>query len=166
MSSSNEEHEKALQKADVVASWLSEMGFPEPVKADSGNGAHLLYRIDLPNNDESTALMKRCLEVLDALFSDHLLSVDTANFNAGRIWKLYGTVSLEGDNTTDRSHRQSRIISTPHTVEVVGTDLLQRLATRIPMTPPDMKDEKNGLVLTRWVRQLMEIADRDLATAR
>jgi len=151
VSSSNEEHEKALQKADVVAAWISEMGFPDPVKADSGNGAHLLYRIDLPNDDESTALMKRCLEVLDALFSDRLVSVDMANFNAGRIWKLYGTVSRKGDNTTDRPHRQSRIIAAPHTVEVVGTDLLQLMATRIPVTPPDMKDEKSGLVLTRWL---------------
>jgi hypothetical protein len=28
------------------------------VKADSGNGAHLLYRIDLPNDKESAALIQ------------------------------------------------------------------------------------------------------------
>ena len=79
--------------------------------ADSGNGAHLLYRIDLPNDDESTDLVKGCLGVLDALFSDGSVSVDAANFNAARIWKLYGTTSKKGDNTPSRPHRHANIVS-------------------------------------------------------
>ena len=43
--------------------------------------------------------MKSRLATLDALFSDERVNVDTANFNAARIWKLYGTVSRKGDNT-------------------------------------------------------------------
>ena len=102
-----------LAKADEVARWIAGLGFPEPVRADSGNGAHLLYRIDLPNDEAATALVKSCLATLDALFSDERVTVDTANFNAARIWKLYGTVSRKGDNTPDRPHRRSRILSAP-----------------------------------------------------
>ena len=54
--------------------------------------------------------MKFCLATLDALFSDDRVTVDTANFNAARIWKLYGTVSRKGDDTPDRPHRRSRIL--------------------------------------------------------
>ena len=99
VSSTDEEHTLALAKAEEVACWIAGLGFPEPIKADSGNGAHLLYRIDLPNDEAATALVKSCLATLDALFSDERVSVDTANFNAARIWKLYGTVSRKGDNT-------------------------------------------------------------------
>ena len=113
VSSTDEEHGLALAKADEVARWIAGLGFPDPVRADSGNGAHLLYRIDLPNDEAATALVKACLATLDALFSDERVTVDTANFNAARIWKLYGTVSRKGDNTPERPHRRSRILSAP-----------------------------------------------------
>ena len=89
------------------------MGWPAPVLADSGNGAHLLYRIDLPNDDESRDLVKHCLEVLASVFNDAVAQVDIANFNAARIWKLYGTMSRKGDSTADRPHRRAAIIEAP-----------------------------------------------------
>jgi len=99
VSSTDQEHAFALEKADEIATWFASLGFPDPVRADSGNRAHLLYRIELPNDDAATTLVKSCLATLDALFSDERVNVDTANFNAARIWKLYGTVSRKGDNT-------------------------------------------------------------------
>ena len=122
----------ALTKADEVARWITGLGFPEPVRADSGNGAHLLYRIDLPNDDAALALVKGCLTTLDALFSDERVNVDTANFNAARIWKLYGTISRKGDSTPERPHRRSRILSAPDELSVVTADQLRDLAARLP----------------------------------
>ena len=132
ISSTDEEHAAALAMADEVAAWLAELGFPEPVRADSGNGAHLLYRIDLPNDAASLALVKRGLSVLDAIFSDRSVTVDAANHNAGRIWKLYGTVSRKGDSTPDRPHRRSKILSVPERLEVAGPDLLEKLGMALP----------------------------------
>lgn len=132
VSSTDEEHGLALAKADEVARWLNGLGFLDPVRADSGNGAHLLYRIDLPNDDAALALVKGCLATLDALFSDERVSVDTANFNAARIWKLYGTVSRKGDSTPERPHRRSRILSAPEELNVATTDQLRYLAARLP----------------------------------
>ena len=125
VSSTDEEHGLALAKADEVARWIAGLGFPEPVRADSGNGAHLLYRIDLPNDEAATALVKSCLATLDALFSDERVTVDTANFNAARIWKLYGTVSRKGDNTPERPHRRSRILSAPDELKVATAGTAQ-----------------------------------------
>ena len=93
VSSTDAEHDAALGAAERIAIWLTEQGFGAPIRADSGNGAHLLYRIDLPNDAEATVLIKGCLATLDALFSNEAVTVDTANHNAARIWKLYGTMS-------------------------------------------------------------------------
>ena len=154
VSSTDEEHSLALAKAEEVARWIAGLGFPEPIRADSGNGAHLLYRIDLPNDDAATALVKACLTTLDTLFSDERVSVDTANFNAARIWKLYGTVSRKGDSTPERPHRRSRIISAPDVPGVVTREQLETIIARLPTEaqatqPPKAKDK--GIDLRRWL---------------
>jgi hypothetical protein len=37
-------------------------GWPDPLAAESGNGAHLLYPLDLPNDNESRDLVKGALD--------------------------------------------------------------------------------------------------------
>ncbi|MDO9035028.1 MAG: hypothetical protein Q7U51_07485, partial [Methanoregula sp.] len=132
VSSTDEEHTLALNKAGEIARWIAALGFPDPIRADSGNGAHLLYRIDLPNDDAAKTLVKACLMTLDTLFSDERVNVDTANFNAARIWKLYGTVSRKGDSTPERPHRRSCIISAPEELKCVSPEQLQDLVARLP----------------------------------
>ncbi len=111
------------------------MGWPSPVLADSGNGAHLLYRIDLPNDDGSRDMVKHCLEVLASVFNDAVAQVDVANFNAARIWKLYGTMSRKGDSTADRPHRRSAVIEAPAEPGNVDHPMLTRLAGVLPEPP-------------------------------
>lgn len=153
VSSTNEEHQASLERAGHVASWLAEHGFPEPVKADSGNGAHLLYHIDLPNDDAATDMVKSCLSVLDALFSDSRVTIDSANSNAARIWKLYGTTSRKGDNTSERPHRKARILLAPDKIQTVDRDLLQQLAGMLPTeAPPQGKSSKPPVLdLRTWL---------------
>jgi hypothetical protein len=155
VSSTDEEHSLALAKAEEIAGWLASLGFPEPVKGDSGNGAHLLYRIDLANDEPATALVKGCLATLDTLFSDDRVLVDTANFNAGRIWKLYGTISRKGDDTKDRPHRRSRILSAPKNPAIVSSERLRDLAARLPEEPHAEPQEKpakeTGIDLRQWL---------------
>jgi len=86
--------------------------WPPGIRAFSGNGIHLLYRIALPNNDESKTLVSECLAALDQQFSTSEVHVDRANINASRIVKLWGTVARKGDNTPDRPHRRSQLWAT------------------------------------------------------
>jgi len=155
VSSTEEEHDAAIATARRVAAFLTEKGFSAPVLADSGNGAHLLYSIDLPNDDASRVLVKRCLDVLDTLFSDEKATIDTANFNAARIWKLYGTMSRKGDNTSDRPHRRSAIIDAPLIPVIIGQDVLERLAGALPKVPvaSDAGNQSAGhkIVLRQWL---------------
>ena len=121
ISASDSEKRAAIQRAIEIRDYLTGKGWPEPLEADSGNGAHLLYQIDLPNDRESLELVKGVLAALDFTFSDSTVSVDAAVANAARIWKLYGTTARKGDSTGDRPHRRSRLLKVPGTVQ--GTAL-------------------------------------------
>ena len=111
ISSTDEEHQAAIDRARDVACYLKSQGWPDPILGDSGNGGHLLYKIDLPPDDGG--LVERCLKALHQRFSDARVKVDTSVFNPARIWKLYGTPVRKGDSTSNRPHRMARILEVP-----------------------------------------------------
>ena len=100
----------SLQRARDAKVWLVQQGWLDPIFADSGNGAHLLYRIELPNDKASQALIARVLQAVAQKFSDSTVKVDTDVSNAARIWKLYGTLACKGDSTPERPHRFARLL--------------------------------------------------------
>jgi hypothetical protein len=111
ISATDAEHQAALARAREAQGWLTAQGWSDPaIFADSGNGAHLLYRIDLSNDAGSAQLLKRILETLDQRFSDDVVMVDKTVYNAARIWKIYGSIARKGDNMCDRPHRVASII--------------------------------------------------------
>jgi hypothetical protein len=111
ISSTDVEHELALDRARTCREWLGSQGWPEPIFADSGNGAHLLYGVDLPSDDNR--LIERCLKALAARFDDAVVVVDSGNHNPARIWKIYGTLVAKGDDVPERPHRLARILDGP-----------------------------------------------------
>lgn len=150
------EHADVLKRAGEVRDFLTSQGWPEPVEADSGNGAHLLYRIALPNDDASRKLVQSALKALDYLFSGDGQNVDTAVHNAARIWKLYGTVARKGDNFPDRPHRVARLLHVPSALGVVTRDQLEALAAMLPDRTTAVKDsEQSGMALdaTAWLAE-------------
>ena len=152
VSSTDEEHDAALSAAERIAGYLAEQGFAEPIRADSGNGAHLLYRIDLANDEVATSLVKGALATLDALFSNDVITVDTANYNAARIWKLYGTLSRKGDSTEERPHRRAKVLKVPEEIEFVPIDRLQYLAGLLPREEPSQpKKGSRRIDLAAWL---------------
>jgi hypothetical protein len=112
ISSTDEEHAAAITRARVIANDM-EGEWGTPILADSGNGAHLLYRIDLPNTQESLDSVTAALGELDRRYSDATVRVDTTSSNAARIWKAYGSVARKGDSIPGRPHRLSRILEAP-----------------------------------------------------
>ena len=119
ISSTDDEHEAALERAREVRDWLVARDWPEPILADSGNGAHLLCRVDLPKDDDSRGLIERSLKALALQFDDERVQVDVSTANAARIWKIYGTLAGKGDNTSDRPHRLARLLEIPEKLEVL-----------------------------------------------
>jgi hypothetical protein len=152
VSSTNEEHEAALLRAREVREWLSEQGWPEPIFADSGNGAHLLYRIDMPNDAVSGTLVAETIRAVAAVWTDDMVSVDQTVHNAARIWKLYGTVSAKGDDTPTRPWRVSKFLSIPNgSIGVVRPDQMEALIG-------PMRAEREDAISTRGHR-IQDMAD-------
>jgi hypothetical protein len=139
ISSTDTEHAAALAVARVCRTWLVEqLGFPAEafILADSGNGAHLLVRVDLPNDAASRVLVQRGLEALALFHRTGMVKIDTTVGNAARIVKLYGTVAAKGDPSPERPHRRSGILELPPCdVVPVRRALLERLAALVPESP-------------------------------
>ena len=113
-----------------IVAYLTANGWPPPIVADSGNGGHAMYRIELPTDDGG--LVQRCLKALAGRFDDAVVKVDTVVYNPARIWKLYGTRACKGDDVDGRPWRLARILQAPDTLQVVPVELLQALAAEVP----------------------------------
>lgn len=145
ISSTNEELEAAKDKAARVYKWLSEKGFKQPLAGMSGNGCHLLYKIDLENTSENAAIVENALKALDVLFSDAVIKIDTSVFNPARISKLYGTTAQKGSSTEERPHRMSKLTSVPEIIEATPIDRLKEVAAiYAEMLPPAPAQNKRN----------------------
>ncbi len=132
VSSTDAEHAAALEMAQVIRADLAKEGWSGPLVADSGNGGHLDYPLDLPNTQENVALVRAVLEALALRYQEQLLrlnlAIDQTVFNPSRLVKLYGTWVKKGDSTPDRPHRMARIVSLPAARQPVPVELLKKLA--------------------------------------
>ncbi len=143
VSATNAEHDAALKVAQECHFFLTEKGWPEPLSADSGNGAHLVYCLDLPNEDDSTTLIAGVLDAVALHFDDNEVKVDTDVKDAPRITKLYGTMACKGDQLPDRPHRRSTILSEPDDQQIVEKRLLEEMVASVPKDPT-LNAESNG----------------------
>jgi hypothetical protein len=105
--------EKAEAKAVIldVRDHLAGRGWPAPVFADSGNGYHLLYRVDVPAADGDE--VRRLLNALADKFDTPRAKIDRSVFNPARICKLPGTLARKGDHTPARPHRRAIVLEGP-----------------------------------------------------
>lgn len=71
-----------------------------------------VHDIEFPNDTDHKTLIKNFNTVVADKFSDEQIDVDRTTVNPGRIAKLPGTMSVKGENTPERPHRQSCIITT------------------------------------------------------
>src|SRR5262249_12250235 len=134
---SSTDAEKAAAKTTAVAclKFLKEQGWPHPIIADSGNGYHVLFAIDLPNDEPSKALLKKVFESLAARFNNDRVKFDMTNFNAARIFKLYGTIAGKGDELPDRPHRLSRLLKVHDLMQPLEVAQLEAVAKLKPEGP-------------------------------
>ena len=144
ISSSDAELEEAKKLMLTVLQYMKELGFPEPVTAMSGNGYHLLYRINVVNDLSGRTLIEKCLKNLSAMFDTDKVKIDTTNSNPSRICKLHGTLAQKGRNTKERPHRMSGIIHVPEWIETTDREILQKLADELPDEQPQRNTFRRG----------------------
>lgn len=159
ISSTDEEHEAAIQRTHEIREYLDERGWPEPIHGDSGNGSHLLYRLPSLELTSAGSLVKRCLRALAERFSDTAVIVDESTATRARLCKLYGTLTRKGDSTQDRPHRRSAILEVPERIEAAPVDLLESLADEAtPVerrnTPKHTLPNGRGFDIEQWIGQV------------
>ena len=138
--STDAEKAHAKEVIERIANHLNELGWPEPVRIDSGNGWHLLYRIDEPNDEATRDVLHACLKRLKADHETPETDVDGAVYNAGRIAKLPGCWSKnKGPHDPDngRPWRQCKLLSVPSEIEIVPRAYLEALAAGTADLFPD-----------------------------
>jgi len=123
--SSDEQHQAAIVKGDVVQDFIAEKGWLSPIVVDSGNGCHLFMPFEQANDDDAKLLAMNILKGLSNKFSDTEVKVDTSVFNAARIMRLPGTMNRKGDHLPKYPHRLCRILKIPETLQPTAEDPLQ-----------------------------------------
>jgi len=124
-SATDAEKKSSFRKTTQILKFLTDEGWPAPAVVDSGNGHHLIYRIDIPADDDG--LVKHVLKALSNRFNADGVEIDTGVFDPARLCKVPGTKSCKGNDTVDRPHRFSRLIHANETLEVVTRDRLEEL---------------------------------------
>jgi hypothetical protein len=112
--------------AEHMRAMLAEQfNWPEPVKAVSGNGAYLLYAIDLPNDEEVRDIIAAALKVIDTLLREAnevtpvKVRLDQTMLNAARILRVLATTNRKGHPTPSQPHRRSRLVAIPEPLTVL-----------------------------------------------
>ncbi len=120
ISSSDEELAAAVDLRNKIERWMiEEYGCAPTIRAMSGNGAHLVYRLKdealtnraNPSEDPAVLRVKRALAGIHHKWKNDKVEIDLKVFNPARIWKLYGTTARKGDSIANRPHRRSYIES-------------------------------------------------------
>lgn len=171
VSATEGEMRAALTLANATRKTMAEShGWPEPLCGCSGNGGYLMYRIDLPNDDDATDLCRRVLHGLANRFDTDDATIDTSTFNASRIAKVFGTHARKGDDLrnvpgiADRPHRMAWFRPPAEELQVVDRELLESFASDAapasPAAPPKSKKKaaKNS-PLERCRTYLAKIGD-------
>lgn len=123
----------ADQTMKAVYRYLRDQGFSAPVVAFSGNGYHLYYKVNIPNTDTNTALVKGFINALEMMFGDkNTVKVDTSVFNASRIAKIIGTKSNKGSDTKARPQRMSYFVHIPEIFKETGIEYIRKVAGEYP----------------------------------
>ncbi|HEX4309683.1 MAG TPA: phage/plasmid primase, P4 family [Acidobacteriaceae bacterium] len=104
--STDAEKAAAHQQAEQCRHELAALSWPAPMLIDSGNGYHLRYHINLPNDAAAHELVCSVLRSLAERYS----MLDVTNHNAARVAKLPGTWARKGEHTDERPHRTSTLL--------------------------------------------------------
>ena len=137
------DEEKALAEiaAQNTRDFLTEdNGWPEPIVADSGNGYWDIYEVDFPKNAETTELIKNLIAFVDAEVEHEGVEIDASVYDPPRLVKLFGTPARKGENTPERPHRMSKLVSVPENRVCVTLDDIIKL---VPVSSEKSKRQIN-----------------------
>lgn len=132
--STQEEKKASKAVAMQVKKHLADKGWPQPLVADSGNGFHILQKINLTNTQDNLAEIIDCLKTLAAKFNCSAAKIDDSVKNAARLTRAYGTSTRKGESTEERPHRRNRVYIPEKPIVPATFDQLLALSSDGPKT--------------------------------
>ena len=131
--STDEEKARAKVVAMKVLASLDKKGWPQPYFCDSGNGFHILFRVNLPCTLDNKNHIADCLKALKAEFaSEPDADIDSSVYNFARLTRAYGSTTRKGTDTPERPYRRNRIFEMTQPVGDVILDLILALGDGRP----------------------------------
>jgi hypothetical protein len=136
MSATPKERRAALNLAKKIREDLLGQGFPRPLLASSGNGAHLIFKASHENTKENQAVLQQFLITLAQKYDTDQAKIDLKTHNPARLVRLYGTKARKGEDSkaTGRWHHYSKILSRPLKPKPLR---ISRIHKFIPEKPPE-----------------------------
>jgi hypothetical protein len=124
--------ERVMQQAK---GWLCEVLNSEPLVADTGNGFHLVFKLEpFVADSEAMGLLKECIVAVKARFEkpDVNVEVDVTVAEPEQLTRCYGTWNRKHPETPGRPQRRSKVLSAPTQWRPVGKSRLEFLAGEAP----------------------------------
>lgn len=164
-SATDEEKEEAKNVADEIINFVKGYG-ANYMYIDSGNGYHLLIPLELESDVKKVTGLKKCLlKLLAKKFNTETADVDTTVYNASRLGKLVGCMASKGESSSERPHRESKILSSVSDVrerfeisklENMISDLEKEVEVKV--TKEASKKAKNSINKTK-ISSINEVSD-------
>ena len=143
----DDEKQHAVELAATIKRFLvGELGWPDPIVVDSGNGVHMYWHVLLSNTGESLAAVKELLCALNRRYSNKSASVDTVVCNASRIMRLPGTINRKGTHSAERPHRQCRFLEVPETCQLLTLEKIKHTIKTLNGARTETCDVVEGVI--------------------
>ena len=153
---SDSEQSMARETALRVRDYLKTLGWPEPMLCDSGNGYHVIFGLDLPNDQSTEDLVRGALLALAARFDTTHAHIDCSVFEANRLVKLPGSWARKAPETPERPHRQACVLECPETMQPVPRAPLESLGNGHIPEHRSLKIPPNDQVKIDWLCGFLE----------
>jgi hypothetical protein len=138
--------EEVMQEAKE---WLCEMLQSEPAVADTGNGFHVVFKLEpFAADDQAMHLLKECISAVKAKFEDpdSNVEIDATVAEPEQLTRCYATWNRKYPEAPGRPQRRSKVLSVPAEWHPVCRSRLELLASEAPAPEnPPVTDGKGGL---------------------
>ena len=131
-SSTKEEKLASRAVGNEVIAYLDSKGWPQPLLGDSGNGFHILPKINMLNTIHNIHLLVDCLKALAAKFDCAAAKIDSAVFNAARLTRAYGT-TRERARIPTSARTAGKTVGAKGIIGKVSLDQILSLGSEVPV---------------------------------
>lgn len=126
----------------------NELGFTTCFMAYSGRGYNLIWKVDLPANQRSEELLKKCQLALAKKFNSDTVKINTKRCSRHELVRFFGSINVTNADTENHPWVNSHIVHAPKKMVVVDVDKLKKLAAEAPINS-NVIEELEGLMYGR-----------------